>query len=570
MDEATEATERSRTWAVRVRGRNGRSGGAESAPLGSARFRRGHEVSGGTATLDPPQIRSDEPDGPSGLKRFAGDLGFSGRSGGTLTLPLPSRSRFTTRPRLQHLLEGRGWVSLQLLTDVVAASLAVVLAVLSMGGGEVAAAGPWLLGFPLVLAGMLQLRGLYRRKVRVAILDGVGPIAGAISVACMVLLVPATFLFGNTAAGSGIARTWAFGLLLVMAGRASLVLLQRRARTTYLVGKPTLVVGAGVVGAQIARRLEEKPEYGLRPVGFLDADPLSHEGDGTSNDFDAPNISVMGSPEDLAHVAAATGAEHVIFAFTGAPDHELVSIARRCEALGLEVSLVPRFFESLNDRFQLERVGSLPLFGLRAVDPKGWQFGVKYALDRVLAGLAIVVLSHVLIVVAIAVKLTSPGPVLFKQRRVGRDGHAFDLYKFRSMRVEVPADRFKVRAGMAPGGIEGDDRRTPLGRFLRRSALDELPQLFNVLKGDMSIVGPRPERPEFVDLFGRDLARYTDRHRVKCGITGWAQVCGLRGQTSIQDRIEWDNVYIENWSLWFDVKIMLLTLGAVARTGYDA
>jgi lipopolysaccharide/colanic/teichoic acid biosynthesis glycosyltransferase len=176
---------------------------------------------------------------------------------------------------------------------------------------------------------------------------------------------------------------------------------------------------------------------------------------------------------------------------------------------------------------------------------------------------------------AVIVRLTSPGPVLFRQRRVGRDGTVFDLYKFRSMRLDPsqtqPSDEdltaldFLLNGDMAPGGVEGDDRRTPIGRLLRRFSFDELPQLFNVLRGEMSLVGPRPERPEFVELFRQDIARYGDRHRVKSGITGWAQVHGLRGQTSLAERVEWDNYYIAYWSLGLDLKILALTLVAMFR-----
>jgi lipopolysaccharide/colanic/teichoic acid biosynthesis glycosyltransferase len=191
------------------------------------------------------------------------------------------------------------------------------------------------------------------------------------------------------------------------------------------------------------------------------------------------------------------------------------------------------------------------------------------------------VLSPVMLIAAIAVALSSPGPVLFRQRRVGRDGKVFDFYKFRSMRLspaqpakgdqeareqddeEAGALEFLLGGDTAPGGVEGADRRTAVGRFLRRSSLDELPQLLNVLRGDMSLIGPRPERPEFVKLFRQDVLRYGDRHRVKSGITGWAQVHGLRGQTSLAERVEWDNYYIANWSLGLDMKILALTLSAL-------
>jgi lipopolysaccharide/colanic/teichoic acid biosynthesis glycosyltransferase len=173
------------------------------------------------------------------------------------------------------------------------------------------------------------------------------------------------------------------------------------------------------------------------------------------------------------------------------------------------------------------------------------------------------------------VRLSSGGKVLFRQRRIGRDGKEFDLYKFRSMRVTPPAGepkgqdagpvKFLLGGDTAPGGVEGEDRRTAVGRFLRRTSLDELPQLLNVLRGEMSLIGPRPERPEFVHLFMDDIVRYGDRHRVKSGITGWAQVHGLRGQTSLAERVEWDNYYIANWSLGLDVKILALTFVALFR-----
>jgi lipopolysaccharide/colanic/teichoic acid biosynthesis glycosyltransferase len=187
-------------------------------------------------------------------------------------------------------------------------------------------------------------------------------------------------------------------------------------------------------------------------------------------------------------------------------------------------------------------------------------------MDRVAAAFMLIVLAPLLLTIALGVKLSSPGPILFRQRRVGRDGQDFDLLKFRSMRLPDAKADFQPRPGAAPGGVEGADRRTPLGRFIRRTSLDELPQLVNVLRGAMSLVGPRPERPEFVSLFRQDVERYADRHRVKSGITGWAQVNGYRGQTSLADRVEWDNFYIENWSLWLDFKIVLLTVDAVVRS----
>jgi exopolysaccharide biosynthesis polyprenyl glycosylphosphotransferase len=237
---------------------------------------------------------------------------------------------------------------------------------------------------------------------------------------------------------------------------------------------------------------------------------------------------------------------------------------RRCRELGVEVVIVPRLFEQVSNRVEVEHLGGVPLLRAATVDPKGWQFAIKYAIDRVVAAVALLLLAPALLGLALAVRISSPGPIFFRQRRVGLDGRDFDMLKFRSMRVAPPsAEEFVPEAGKAPGGVEGVDRRTRVGEVMRRLSLDELPQLINVLRGDMALVGPRPERTSFVRSFEEHVYRYGDRHRVKSGLTGWAQVQGLRGQTSLTDRVEWDNYYIENWSLWLDLKIILMTVPAL-------
>ena len=192
---------------------------------------------------------------------------------------------------------------------------------------------------------------------------------------------------------------------------------------------------------------------------------------------------------------------------------------------------------------------------------------LKDSFDQTTAVLVLLVIAPLLVAAALATWISLGRPIFFRQVRVGRDGRRFEMLKFRSMRP-APTARvaFDLPPDTAPGGVEGGDRRTTLGAFLRRTSLDELPQLINVLKGEMSLIGPRPERPEFVGLFEESIYRYSDRHRVKSGITGWAQVHGLRGKTSLSDRVEWDNYYIENWSLWLDLKVLLLTFLAVVNT----
>jgi exopolysaccharide biosynthesis polyprenyl glycosylphosphotransferase len=247
----------------------------------------------------------------------------------------------------------------------------------------------------------------------------------------------------------------------------------------------------------------------------------------------------------------------------------LLRLVRRCEELDVNVAFVPRLFEKVTSKLTVEHIGGLPLISARPANPKGLQFAIKYAADRVVAGLVLLLALPIMVPAAFAILATLGRPLFFRQVRVGRDGRTFEMLKFRTMRPvkqELDEPALDLPPDTAPGGVEGGDRRTRVGTFLRRTSLDELPQLINVLKGEMSLIGPRPERPEYVGLFEESVYRYGDRHRVKSGITGWAQVHGLRGKTSLSDRVEWDNYYIENWSLWLDLKVLLLTFLAVTRS----
>jgi exopolysaccharide biosynthesis polyprenyl glycosylphosphotransferase len=469
---------------------------------------------------------------------------------------------------VQWVLEGAGWEVVRPLLDLVVLCFAVVLA---LGGlratVHVSSIGAPLLALPPLVMLLFYLRGLYRTRLRVLILDGIVPVISGVSVATMAVAVLGMFLNGQVPNQTEWLRGWLFSLLGVGAGRIALSFAQRWARAHRLVGKPVLILGAGMVGAQVARRLDSHPEYGLAPVGFLDEQPRSIA------EVGGRDVPVLGTIDDLDDAVARTGARNLIVAFSSVTDARVSRLIQRCQELGVSVSVVPRMFDSINDRVGYDTVGGLPLLTFNTVDPRGLQFALKHAFDFVFAALLLVLLSPAILFAALAVRLSSPGPVLFRQRRVGRDGRLFHLYKFRSMRLDpgeapsghrdVTAQEFLLTRDTAPGGVEGEDRRTAVGRFLRRTSVDELPQLFNVLKGEMSIIGPRPERPEFVELFRQDIARYGDRHRVKSGITGWAQVHGLRGQTSLAERVEWDNYYIAHWSLGLDLKILALTVAAL-------
>ncbi len=390
-------------------------------------------------------------------------------------------------------------------------------------------------------------------------LDTFTHVLGVVSLATM-LTIAADSILGGTHAIALALRLWLFALVYVGVARLVLLSIRNQAVRSAALASPTLVVGAGVVGAQLVKRLVEEPRYGLRPVGFLDADPLPSVGrSGLSS------VPVLGTPLDLACAVARTGATRVIMAFSSGPDRDLVDTVKECQQLGVSVSLIPRLYEAMDERATLDHVGGLPLLTLQSTNPRGWQFAVKHAFDRGFALVALIACAPLMILIALAVRLSSTGPVFFRQRRVGRDGHVFDLLKFRTMYDRRAGDGWEPPDGCAPGGVEGVDNRTAIGRFLRESSLDELPQLINVLVGDMSLIGPRPERPEFVERFAVEVDRYEDRHRVKSGITGWSQVNGLRGQTSISDRVEFDNYYIRNWSLLLDARIMALTIAEVLR-----
>jgi exopolysaccharide biosynthesis polyprenyl glycosylphosphotransferase len=412
--------------------------------------------------------------------------------------------------------------------------------------------------FPLVVLALLHARRAPEDRLSGSLIDPALNVLGVVSVASMVVLALGSVFASSGTVGLAV-RLWLFSGVYVGGARVLLQWMRRLAHVNGLLGTPTLIVGAGAIGVHLARRLETYPSYGLRPVGFVDADPLP------SRRGDVMHLPVFGGPGDLMDAVERCGARHVVLAFSSEPDSALVERVRECQRLGVHVSLVPRMFEQVNERAELDHVGGVPLLSLEAIDPYGWRFGIKHAIDRTVALAMLIWLGPLMLGLALAVRLSSPGPILFRQRRIGRDGHEFDLLKFRTMRCDDDAREFDLPEGVAPGGIEGIDRRTPVGALMRASSLDELPQLLNVLLGDMSLVGPRPERPEFVRRFEQDVERYGDRHRVKAGMTGWAQVNGLRGQTSIAERVEWDNYYIQNWSLWLDFKILLLTVGEVLR-----
>jgi exopolysaccharide biosynthesis polyprenyl glycosylphosphotransferase len=419
----------------------------------------------------------------------------------------------------------------------------------------------WVALFGLLVLALNAVRGMYRPRLRAELLEDLRGVVVATSLAAMAVLTLRELISEPSDLAAQILRPWAFATVYVAAGRVALHWSQTQARRHGEALRPTLIVGAGRIGRLAARRLLEQPELGLRPIGFLDKEPMdAQEG--------APVLPVLGASWDLDRVVEEHGVQQVIVTFSTAPDEVLLRLFSRCEELGIAVAFVPRLFEKVTGRLTVDYLGGLPVIAARAPHPHGIQFAIKYTVDRLLAVVLLLLAAPLMIAAALGVLITLGRPIFFRQRRVGRDGREFEMLKFRSMRPpswDGDEEQLQLPPDTAPGGVEGADRRTALGSLLRRTSIDELPQLLNVLKGDMSLIGPRPERPQFVGLFEQSIYRYGDRHRVKSGITGWAQVHGLRGKTSLADRVEWDNYYIENWSLWLDLKICLRTAVAVFR-----
>jgi exopolysaccharide biosynthesis polyprenyl glycosylphosphotransferase len=468
----------------------------------------------------------------------------------------------------------------QAVLDAVMITAAALAALLTADPAGLSPHVGWAAAFSVATFALLARFGAYRPRFAPHFLDDVRLIIGATAVAAMAIAFLPVLILDRPDAADTAVRSWLFAVTYLVAGRAGDELVELRRRRRGISGDATLIVGAGLVGRRVAARLLERPEFGLRPIAFLDDDPLEVGpdpvdipvlGSGWQGDPNEPHV--FGPGLELA--VTELGITHVVVSFSSISHIAELDLIRRCEKLDLTVSLLPRLFESIPDQTSVERLGGLPLISVHPRAPDGWQFAVKYAADRLFALLVLVLTSWVLAGAAVATWITLGRPILFRQTRVGLDGHRFELLKFRTMRSsgadDSPEEALvgRIEEGLAPGGVEGEDRRTRVGAFLRRTSIDELPQLINVVRGDMSLIGPRPERPSFVRRFDESVYRYADRHRVKSGITGWSQVHGLRGQTSLADRVEWDNYYIENWSLWLDLKIVLRTITAVFRDAVE-
>ena len=312
-----------------------------------------------------------------------------------------------------------------------------------------------------------------------------------------------------------------------------------------------LVLGTDAVAAHIMRGLRKEPKLRSEVVGFLRTD-------GGAPDPEVPAALILGGVDEVAALAAGEKAVDQVILTSSALGHDrIVDLILFCERHLITFNMVPDLFRILTADMSVQSIDDIPLLGVSSWPlDYFWNRAFKRAEDIVGAALGLLLAAPVIAAAAVAIKRSSPGPVFYSQERCGENGRTFRLHKLRTMRVDAEEQSGPVWT------VERDPRTTRAGAFLRRHNLDELPQLWNVLRGDMSLVGPRPERPFFVEKFKEDVQRYMWRHVSKPGLTGWAQVSGLRGNTSIEERIKYDLYYLENWSLAFDFKILLMTLFA--------
>lgn len=473
--------------------------------------------------------------------------------------PVSATRRFASRPTVTKGSQG---LLIKFSADVATACLASVTGLAWAYSSAVPMPPVWMMASyaPMVLV-IFAARSTYRRKLHNTLVGEFMSVQMTAALAAILLLAGMVVTGVSGDLSETLTRVWLTTAAFLPAGRIFAVVLRRSLRKRHFLQSPTLVMGNGEIACHLAKRFLDNPRYGIDPVGLIDADAPWAGADGA-----VCPIPVVGTPDAIAEAIRTTGAEAVVVAFSKTRDSDLIPAIRTARLAGVTVWIVPRMFDTIGSHTRVDYVGGLPLLTMPNTNPNSWQFAVKHGTDRILAAGMLAVISPLFLAIMAAVRLSSPGPVFFRQPRIGRDGVVFDCLKFRSMRPQSPqAAAFQVDKGSAPGGVEGADRRTGIGKLLRLSSLDELPQLLNVIKGQMSLVGPRPERPEYVDMFNAEIRRYGERHRVKAGMTGWAQVHGLRGQTSIGDRAEWDNFYIENWSLTLDVQILLMTVPALCR-----
>lgn len=436
--------------------------------------------------------------------------------------------------------------------------------------------GPYLVASFVIVGvflGIFYAQGLYHgrggRRVERDFVDLFrGVVLGSLLVLALTFFVRA-MTFSRWFFGIFFWSSWiALCLGRVAARRILARILRRGMRRTRI-----LLVGSNPMRRRILAALHELPGLAIVPVGWLRVPGEDDPGPGSEPALATPleadgqpqfsavhaDIPCLGDVTDVRRVVEEQGADRVVLTLHFDQLPQISATAEALANLSTEVQWVPDLFALHTSKMRLREFAGIPFISIREVSLSGADRIVKRSFDIVLSTLALILLAPALLLITLAVRMTSRGPIFYVQSRVGRSGSEFGMLKFRTMRTDAEVESGPVWT------TENDPRITSIGSFLRRWSIDELPQFWNVLRGDMSLVGPRPERRVFVDQFSQQMPRYLERHRVKSGLTGWAQVNGLRGNTSIADRTLYDLHYVENWSIWLDLRILLMTVNHVLR-----
>ena len=388
---------------------------------------------------------------------------------------------------------------------------------------------------------------LYHRQRSLSSVDQFYSIFAATSIGAIVSIAFISFFFKNQLDYPRLMMVyvWILTILLTSLGRVVQSRVQLALQARGWGEHRVLIVGAGEVGRTVMQKIKRTPGLGYRVAGFVDDDVQAKTVQG---------VPVLGRVDDIPELTVTEKINEVIVVMPEATHHEILKVVSKCDRSKVAIKVFPNVFQIMASEVSIGDLGGLPLLTIRDTALQGWRLTVKRSVDMIGSAIGLIFLSPIMMLLAILIKLESDGPVFYTQERMGLDGKRFMMFKFRSMRADAEVDTGPVWATAA------DSRRTRMGTIIRRLSIDELPQLMNVIVGDMSLVGPRPERPVFVEQFRQTIPRYMDRHREKAGITGWAQVNGLRGDTSIQERTKYDLWYIENWSVALDFRILIRTI----------
>jgi exopolysaccharide biosynthesis polyprenyl glycosylphosphotransferase len=406
-----------------------------------------------------------------------------------------------------------------------------------------------LIVLPLLFAG----QRMYQLKRSSSRFDELGKILSWVSVGIVITTAASSVLTRDfDFSRLMLALVWACTIVFIWFGRLLQHELRGMLRSRGYAEERLLIVGDGEVARIILAKTQVAPSLGYRVVGYATARERTEE--------PLDGLPHLGYTDQIAEIVRRHALHEVIVADPPMSHREIIDLISQLDDERVNVKVFPDVFQIMAAEVTIGDFHGLPMLNLRDMALAGWRQGVKRAIDILVSGVILVLLSPLMLAVALLVKLTSPaGPVFYVQERVGINGQVFPVLKFRSMRADAETETGPVWA------VRGDPRRTRLGSFLRRLSVDELPQFINVMMGDMSVVGPRPERAYFVEQFSQIVPRYSERLRVKAGLTGWAQVNGLRGNVSVEERTAFDLWYVENWTPWLDIKIMLRTLIAILR-----